>query len=245
MATRSYPCVVGAFVRPLLQWKGNTYYIFWVCVCSLWYPACKAHAPYRYLLAVRFYNIFFTFSHKRNDFRKKVIAHKICILPLHLLSETFFILRRTGRDTIISVYWSSCISVHYSTHIWMKLALSQQIFEKMLKYQISWKSIQCEPSCSMRTGGRTDKTTVIVTFRNLANALKTPYVLKLKRKVLEGTKQWQRGRCRMVHLHVILGCKDKLRNRKQAQKGLHRSLFVTCHLKIQDKGGGRFITSKW
>jgi len=44
---------------------------------------------------------------------------------------------------------------------------------------------------------------------------------------------------------VILGCKEKLRNRKQAQKVLHRSLFVTYHLKIQDKGGGRFITSNW
>ena len=41
----------------------------------------------------------------------------------------------------------------------------------------------------MRTGGLTEKTTVIVTFRNFAKALKTPHVLKLKRNVLEGTKQ--------------------------------------------------------
>ena len=26
--------------------KSNKYYIFWVCVCSLSYPACNAHAPY-------------------------------------------------------------------------------------------------------------------------------------------------------------------------------------------------------
>jgi len=26
--------------------KSNKYYIFWVCICSLRYPACKAHAPY-------------------------------------------------------------------------------------------------------------------------------------------------------------------------------------------------------
>jgi len=75
-------------------------------------------------------------------------------------------------------------------------------FRKMLKYQISWKSIQCEPSSSMRTGGLTEKTTVIVTFRNFAKALKTPHVLKLKRNVLEGTKQW-RGRYRIVHLHLL------------------------------------------
>ena len=41
-------------------------------------------------------------------------------------------------------------------------------------YQISWKSVQCEPSCSMRTG-KTDRYTdmrkLMVAFRNLANAL--------------------------------------------------------------------------
>jgi len=34
------------FAYPLLPCKGNKYYIFWVCVCSLSYPAYKAHAPY-------------------------------------------------------------------------------------------------------------------------------------------------------------------------------------------------------
>ena len=36
----------GAFVQPLLQRRNNNYYIFWVCVCSLSYPACNANAPY-------------------------------------------------------------------------------------------------------------------------------------------------------------------------------------------------------
>jgi hypothetical protein len=30
--------------KPLLQWKSNTCYIFWVCICNITYPACKAHA---------------------------------------------------------------------------------------------------------------------------------------------------------------------------------------------------------
>jgi len=30
-------------------------------------------------------------------------------------------------------------------------------FRKIPKYQISWKCFQWEPSCSMRTEGRTDK----------------------------------------------------------------------------------------
>jgi len=37
--------------------ESNVYYIFWVCVCSVRYPACNAHAPYCRLLPVRMYNI--------------------------------------------------------------------------------------------------------------------------------------------------------------------------------------------
>jgi hypothetical protein len=43
-------------------------------------------------------------------------------------------------------------------------------FRKMLKYQISRKSVQWEPSCSMRTDGHRTKLTVA--FRNFAEAPK-------------------------------------------------------------------------
>ena len=43
-------------------------------------------------------------------------------------------------------------------------------FRKILKYQISWKSIRWEPSCSMRTDGRTDSTNIKVGFCNFAKA---------------------------------------------------------------------------
>ena len=39
-------------------------------------------------------------------------------------------------------------------------------FRKILEYQISWKSVQWEPSCSMLRDGQTDMTKLIVTFRN-------------------------------------------------------------------------------
>jgi len=40
----------------------------------------------------------------------------------------------------------------------MKLEFYQYIFEKKIfKCKISWKSVQWEPSCSMRTDGRTDR----------------------------------------------------------------------------------------
>ena len=42
-------------------------------------------------------------------FEKKGTEHKICVLIfLALLSETFLILSRTGRDMIINVYRSAC-----------------------------------------------------------------------------------------------------------------------------------------
>jgi hypothetical protein len=53
----------------------------------------------------------------------------------------------------------------------MKLDFSRQIFRKKLKYQVSSKFVQWEPSCSMRTDGRTDMK-LIVSFRNFASARK-------------------------------------------------------------------------
>jgi hypothetical protein len=51
-------------------------------------------------------------------------------------------------------------------------------FWRILKYKISWKSVQWEPICSMRTtdgqtDGKTGGTKQIVAFRNSANAPKT------------------------------------------------------------------------
>ena len=45
-------------------------------------------------------------------------------------------------------------------------------FRKALRYQISWKSFQWEPSCSMRTDRRTAMTEPIVAFRNFMKAPK-------------------------------------------------------------------------
>jgi hypothetical protein len=59
----------------------------------------------------------------------------------------------------------------------MKLESSRQIFEKKLQYQISSKSVQWEPSCSMRTDKQTDMTKLIVAFRNFAKAPKKSAVI--------------------------------------------------------------------
>ena len=68
------------------------------CACAiLIYVVCPA-VPY-----------FRTLSHKRHDFRKQLLNIKGVFLTFSTnLSETFLILSRTERDTIINVNWSSC-----------------------------------------------------------------------------------------------------------------------------------------
>jgi len=92
----------GRFVQPLLQWKSFKYYTFWVCVCSLRYPACNAHAPYCHLWPALLYNIFPHYLINGTIKKKKKLLKTKCVFwfSLQLLSETFLILSRNERDVI-------------------------------------------------------------------------------------------------------------------------------------------------
>jgi len=70
----------------------------------------------------------------------------------------FLILGRTERDMIkiyIGLHVKYPLFLPYFNEIWTV----PTDFRKILKYQISWKSVQWEPSCSMRRGRRTDRQT--------------------------------------------------------------------------------------
>jgi hypothetical protein len=89
-------------VQQLLQWRSNKYYIFWVCVCSLRYPACNAHAPYCHLWPARLYNIFPHYLIKDTIFERKNLLDTKCVFwfSVQLLSETNLIIIITKQDTI-------------------------------------------------------------------------------------------------------------------------------------------------
>ena len=87
-----------------------------------------------------------TLSHKWHDFRKKKLSNKKWALffSLQRLSETFFILKITERDMIIIF-----TDLHVKYTLFLSDFIETRIFltdcRKILKYQISQKSVQLEP----------------------------------------------------------------------------------------------------
>jgi len=81
----------------------------WMCLCILKYPECNVHAPYCHLWPARLYNIFPHYLTHCKIFGKKKLLKMQCVFLFFLqpLSETFLILRRNERGTIINVHRSS------------------------------------------------------------------------------------------------------------------------------------------
>ena len=71
-----------------------------VCVCSLNYPACSAHAPYCNLWPARLYSISPHYVINSMIFRKNFWIWNVFWFSRQLSSKTFLILRRFERDMI-------------------------------------------------------------------------------------------------------------------------------------------------
>jgi hypothetical protein len=92
---------VRCVLETIVAVERNMYYIFWVCVCSLSYPACKTHENC-HLLPGRLCYIIPHYLINVTTFGKSVFWFSLQLLP-----ETFLILGRTERD-ITNVYRFSC-----------------------------------------------------------------------------------------------------------------------------------------
>jgi hypothetical protein len=105
----TYNVTRGAFVQPLLQWRSNKYYISRVCVCSLRYPACNAHAPFCNMWPVWLYNSLPHYLINGTHF-EKVLLKTECVFWFcpSVSSDTFLFPRRSEWNIIEHVHWSSC-----------------------------------------------------------------------------------------------------------------------------------------
>jgi hypothetical protein len=141
-----------------------------MCVCSLSYPACKAHAPYYIVICgLSGCTIFFHIISQTARFSGKKLLNIKCVFCFHLqiLSETFLVLRRMQRSTVINVHRSS-----YPLFLsdFNELKSSRHISEKY-----SNTKFHENPSIGSRIVlcGKTDRyDKLTVAFRNLRTPLK-------------------------------------------------------------------------
>jgi hypothetical protein len=127
-----------------------------VCLraCSLTNPE-RNPPPYCHLRPLWLHQIFRHYVINGTIFGKKWLNIKsVFWFPLQLLSKTFLILRRIQRDIFINVK-----SLHVKYPLFSDFnetsIFSTDFRKKKLKYQVSSKSVQWEPSCFMRTDGHT------------------------------------------------------------------------------------------
>jgi len=109
----------------------------------------------------------------------KFIGHKRFLFSVQLLPAIFLTPTRIKWHTVYhkprrsSSEVPSCLSQFHATRIF------STDFLEILKYKLSWKSVQWELSCSMRTDRQTDMTKLIVAFRNFGKAHKKTPLCKM------------------------------------------------------------------
>ena len=101
--------------------------------------------------------------------KKKIIEHKMCVL----IFSARFVRKISHSKKNWARYDEECIKVvgksaRYYCQVLTETWIFSTDFRKILKYQISWKSVQYEQSCSLRT----DVTKLIVAFSIYAYAPK-------------------------------------------------------------------------
>ena len=119
-------------MQPVLLWKRKRYYVCWVRVCIISYPACNARAPYCHV-ACPALQYFSASPHKLHDFRENSTEDKMCVL----FFSTTIVWNISHTETNWeaddqNVYWSQC-------KVSVILQFSRQVFEKYSNIQFNVK----------------------------------------------------------------------------------------------------------
>ena len=170
---------------------------------------------------------FFKLYYKCHDFRKNVIEQNLCLIFCTAFVWNVFHCKNKLVRCDTKCMSVSKWSVLHCCHILMNLEFSRRIFEKIVKYQISWKSVKWEQSCCVgadrHTDRQTDMTQLTVDFRNFAN---TP-------------NKREEQRTRAVSGHTDGRCVE-LKERNYAMK------LLTSRTELQPRqngGSNRFLSS--
>ena len=148
----------------MLQFKSNEYYIFWVCVYSLRYPACNARAPYCHLRPARLYIIYLHYLINGTIFGKKSYHHHHHH-HIHLVSfmELGHLLTRSGLTypkVSSNVYHDSFRQLGSSVSLpWVIYSPSSS--SSSSSSHLSWSWATCWPVPVSRTQKSLQRSTMI------------------------------------------------------------------------------------
>ena len=121
------------------------------CVCGS-VALLIQHAKHTHCIAINCLSNFSTLPHKVKIFRLKLLNIKVCCFSKNFVQNISYS-KKNREDTIINV-----LHLHVKCQ-WIVSDFNENLIflieiKKILKYQISWKYIQWEPSCSVWMAGR-------------------------------------------------------------------------------------------
>ena len=141
-------------------------------------------------------NTFCVFPHyllNGSNFRKKIIDDKFFFSTA--LVKNISHSKKNSRRYYHKCTLMSMQTTRYSCPILIELKFSRQIFLTILKCQISWKSVQWQSNCSIRTDRHDEANSCF--FRNEAGSLKTDLYFFIDAAIIS-TSDWR---------HIALDCK--------------------------------------